>query len=47
MGHQRQPIGYVRPGCGYPHCVAPDHVEDQQMRDQLKTQMTAIFGGAA
>ncbi|MFE6931795.1 hypothetical protein ACFVDT_07160 [Streptomyces sp. NPDC057699] len=45
--HGRPPVGQVRPGCGYPHCVAPDHVEDQQMRDQLKTQMTAIFGGAA
>lgn len=45
MRHNRQPVGYVRPGCDYPHCVAPDHVEDQPMRDQLKTQMASIFGG--
>ncbi|WP_405391100.1 helix-turn-helix domain-containing protein [Streptomyces sp. NBC_01102] len=44
--HNRPPVGYVRPGCDYPHCVAPEHVEDQQMRDQLKTQMASIFGGA-
>ncbi|MFC8862691.1 hypothetical protein [[Kitasatospora] papulosa] len=44
--HDRPPVGQVRPGCDYPHCVAPDHVEDQQMRTQLKTQMTSIFGGA-
>lgn len=47
MRHHRQPVGYVRPGCGYPQCVAPDHVEDQTMRDQLRNQMNAIFGGAA
>lgn len=46
LRHGRDPIGYAKPGCGYPQCVAPDHVEDQPMRDQLKTQMASIFGGA-
>lgn len=46
LSHARQPAGRVRPGCGYPKCVAPDHVEDQQMRTQLRSQLTAIFGGA-
>ncbi|MFE5090633.1 hypothetical protein ACFRCI_09555 [Streptomyces sp. NPDC056638] len=45
MQHGRAPVGYVRPGCGYPGCVAPAHVEDQPMRDQLKKQLAGIFGG--
>ncbi|MFD5031670.1 hypothetical protein ACFWM0_14830 [Streptomyces sp. NPDC058405] len=36
----RAPEGPVRPGCDMPGCVAPDHVEDQQQRNQY----TAIFG---
>ncbi|MFB7845473.1 hypothetical protein ACFC34_00355 [Streptomyces sp. NPDC056053] len=47
MRHNRAPVGLVRPGCGYPRCVAPAHVEDQAMRDQLRAQMAGIFGGAA
>ncbi|WP_393057674.1 hypothetical protein [Streptomyces sp. LN549] len=47
MQHGREPIGYALPGCGYRGCVAPAHLEDQPMRDQLKTQMAGIFGGAA
>ncbi|MFD4662493.1 hypothetical protein [Streptomyces halstedii] len=46
MAHNRPPVGRVQPGCGHPGCVAPAHVEDQPMRDQLKTQMANIFGGA-
>ena len=46
MAHNRPPVGRVQSGCEYPGCVAPDHVEDQPMRDQLKAQMTSIFGGA-
>lgn len=45
MAHNREPVGRVQPGCGNPGCVAPDHVEDQPMRNQLKTQMASIFGG--
>lgn len=47
MQHGREPIGYARPGCGYRGCVAPAHMEDQPMRDQLRTQLASIFGGAA
>ncbi|MFD4943057.1 hypothetical protein ACFWNT_11075 [Streptomyces sp. NPDC058409] len=47
MQHGRAPVGRVRPGCGHLGCVAPSHVEDQPMRDQLKRQLAGIFGGAA
>ncbi|MCI4045101.1 hypothetical protein [Streptomyces sp. TRM75563] len=46
LRHDREPVGKAMPGCGYPKCVAPDHVEDQPMREQIQTQLTAIFGGA-
>lgn len=45
MQHGREPVGYAIPGCNYPGCVAPAHLEDQPMRQQLKTQMAGIFGG--
>ncbi|NUP47266.1 MAG: hypothetical protein HOW97_08125 [Catenulispora sp.] len=32
----REPIGGVRPECGHPGCVAPDHVEDQPGRVQTR-----------
>ncbi|MGW0033634.1 hypothetical protein ACWDXD_27955 [Streptomyces sp. NPDC003314] len=38
----RQPVGRVSSGCGVRHCVHPDHVEDQPMRQQY----AAIFGTA-
>ncbi|KAA6220036.1 hypothetical protein [Streptomyces filamentosus] len=38
--HGRTPVGHVTAGCGTPRCVRPDHVEDQQMRNQY----AAIFG---
>lgn len=47
MQHGREAVGNALSGCGYPGCVAPAHMEDQPMRDQLKTQMASIFGGAA
>ncbi|ONI48665.1 MULTISPECIES: hypothetical protein [unclassified Streptomyces] len=46
LRHDREPVGKATPGCGYPKCVAPDHVEDQPMRAQLRQQMAGIFGGA-
>lgn len=46
MAHGREPAGRVHAGCGWPPCVKPQHVEDQRMRDQLRTQYTAIFGDA-
>lgn len=45
--YERYPVGLVLPDCDYPGCVAPDHVQDQPMREQLRTQYTAIFGRAA
>ncbi|MEW1638605.1 hypothetical protein AB0469_31675 [Streptomyces sp. NPDC093801] len=42
----RRPVGAVRPVCGYPHCVAPDHVDDQAGRDRTDAVYAALFGGA-
>lgn len=47
IANQRDPVGRVLPGCGYAGCVAPEHVEDQPMREALRTQYEAIFFGAA
>ncbi|MFF5404566.1 hypothetical protein ACFY8K_17005 [Streptomyces misionensis] len=47
MANGREPQGRVKAGCGWALCVRPEHVEDQPMRDQLRTQYTAIFGAAA
>ena len=41
--HSREPVGYVKAGCGSTHCVAPAHVEDQVIR----AQYAAIFGAAS
>lgn len=30
--HGREPEGNVRPTCGYPFCVAGDHLEDRRLR---------------
>lgn len=43
MAHSRPPVGRVKSGCDEPLCVAPAHVEDQQIRDLFK----AVLGGAA
>ncbi|WP_406420004.1 hypothetical protein [Streptomyces sp. NBC_00842] len=43
--HNRESIGYAKPGCNHPGCVAPDHMQDQPMRDRLNTTFNAIFGG--
>ncbi|SCK20363.1 hypothetical protein YUYDRAFT_02123 [Streptomyces sp. ScaeMP-e48] len=45
MRHDREPVGKVMPGCDYPKCVAPDHLEDQTIRTQLRDQLASIFGG--
>jgi len=41
--YQREPVGFVLPGCGVNRCVHPRHVEDQPMRQQY----AAIFGEVA
>lgn len=40
----REPIGYVRPGCGMTGCVAPRHLEDRPMREKNRETYRAIFG---
>lgn len=42
----REPVGNVRTACGYPRCLAPDHVEDRPMREKTRATYTAIFGRA-
>lgn len=44
MRYGRQPVGQVRPGCGFHGCVAPDHVQDQPMRVRDRAAYAAIFG---
>ncbi|MDX3398402.1 hypothetical protein [Streptomyces sp. ME01-18h] len=46
IGHGREPVGRVLPGCGHSWCVAPEHTTDQPMRhaDALFPQ---IFRNAA
>lgn len=43
LGHSREPVGRVLPGCGQPWCIAPDHTTDEVVRraDALYDQ---IFG---
>lgn len=45
--HGRPPVGRVFPGCGVKRCVRPEHVEDQPMRQTLKSQLALIFGSTA
>jgi hypothetical protein len=45
--HDREPVGRVLPGCGMRRCVAPEHLEDRTLRQQLSNQFNAIFGAAA
>jgi hypothetical protein len=40
--HGSDPIGYVRPGCGQPWCVAGDHLTDRLTRTQPTTPTQAI-----
>ncbi|MEU8968081.1 helix-turn-helix domain-containing protein [Streptomyces monashensis] len=47
LANGREPEGHVMAGCGWTPCVRPEHVEDQPMRDALRSQFTAIFGDAA
>ncbi|KUN02771.1 hypothetical protein AQI95_24835 [Streptomyces yokosukanensis] len=46
LAHNREPEGHVMAGCGWPPCVKPEHVEDQPMREAIRTQYDAIFGAA-
>lgn len=42
--HGRPPQGYVKAECDYPHCVAPDHVNDEAGRRQARLQERAARG---
>lgn len=43
--HGHAPEGYVYAECGYRHCVAPDHVDDQRTRTQGREQLRYLTGG--
>ncbi|MCP3817803.1 helix-turn-helix domain-containing protein [Streptomyces sp. A3M-1-3] len=43
--HGREPIGKALPSCDYPGCVAPDHIDDQPMREHNRATYHALFGG--
>lgn len=42
----REPHGNALPSCDFPGCVAPDHIDDQRIRDRDRATYAAIFGGA-
>lgn len=46
LGHGRDPVGRVLPGCGQPWCVAPEHATDASMR-RADALFGSIFGRAA
>ncbi|MEV7465268.1 hypothetical protein AB0O20_01985 [Streptomyces kronopolitis] len=41
----RDPVGQVKAECGYPHCIAPAHVEDEPGRRRLREQFRFLTGG--
>ncbi|WP_406014355.1 hypothetical protein OG520_22290 [Streptomyces sp. NBC_00984] len=40
----RDPVGYVKPGCGAAWCVAPEHQEDEQDRTRERAELGTILG---
>ncbi|MEU0671319.1 hypothetical protein ABZ330_00205 [Streptomyces sp. NPDC006172] len=42
--HGRPAQGYVKAECGYKHCVAPDHVNDEAGRQQARLMLRAELG---
>lgn len=40
----RDPVGQVRPECDYPHCVAPDCVQDEPGRQAFRLTLRRIKG---
>jgi hypothetical protein len=46
LGHGREPVGRVLPGCGHTWCVAPEHATDTVVR-RADHAFDAIFGRAA
>lgn len=41
----REPVGYVYAECGFKHCVAPAHVDDQPGRQRTREQLRYLTGG--
>ncbi|MFE3031527.1 hypothetical protein ACFXKY_07750 [Streptomyces canus] len=41
----RDPQGYVKSECGFKQCVAPDHVDDEAGRLQVREQLRYVMGG--
>jgi hypothetical protein len=40
----RDPVGYCFAECGYPHCVAPEHVDDAATRDRDRGTLRLLIG---
>ncbi|MFF2612297.1 hypothetical protein [Kitasatospora sp. NPDC058046] len=39
----RPPVGHVHPGCGYPGCLAPAHLEDAGDRTRTRRAVRAVL----
>lgn len=46
LGHGREPVGRVLPGCDHTWCIAPEHTTDGPMR-RADNVFAAVFGRAA
>jgi hypothetical protein len=44
LAYGREPIGYVKAGCGVEECFEPFHQEDRPMRERDRATFAAIFG---
>ncbi|MFE4647711.1 hypothetical protein [Streptomyces sp. NPDC056707] len=42
----RNPEGYAYAECGFFHCVAPDHVDDEPGRQQTRERLRYLSGGS-
>jgi hypothetical protein len=43
--HGRDPQGYAYAECGFEHCIAPDHVDDEAGRARTREQLRYLTGG--
>ncbi|MEU0808748.1 hypothetical protein [Streptomyces sp. NPDC005970] len=41
----RHPVGQVFAECGFKHCIAPDHVDDEPGRIRTREQLRYLTGG--
>lgn len=42
--HGTDPDGRAIPACGYPHCVAPDHIDDTARRNRDRAALRIVLG---